>query len=173
MSKRVHKPTTESAKLRSVSWHNREKAEQRRLKAAELFEQGKSRAYVARELGVKWESANRWFKAWKNSGVEALRSRGATGNDQRLGEEQLELVRAELLRGARAHGYETDLWTHDRIAAVIERVTGVHYHPHYMTTIIKRLGWSRQRPAKRARERNQEIVDRFMRETWPLIKKGL
>jgi transposase len=42
------------------------------------------------------------------------------------------------------------------VAAVIERTTGVHYHPGHVWKILAAMEWSLQRPAKRARERNDE-----------------
>ena len=58
------------------------------------------------------------------------------------------------------HGFFGELWTLDRIAMVIERVTGVRH----------RLGWSVQRPKRRAAERDQAAIDRWVRDDWPRIK---
>jgi transposase len=69
----------------------------------------------------------------------------ADGPAPRLSDAQLAQVGQALLKGATVHGFFGELWTLDRIAMVIERVTGVR-HP---------LGWSIQRPKRRAAERNQ------------------
>jgi transposase len=49
-----------------------------------------------------------------------------------------------LRQGAQAHGFGTDLWTLPRVAAVIERVTGVRYHPGHVWKILAALEWSLQ-----------------------------
>jgi transposase len=102
--------------------------EARRLEAAELFAQGRSQAEVARELGVSRQSAHVWHAAWQQGGVDALRSRGPTGPDPKLSATQLARVEEALLAGAMANGFDTDLWTLERVAVVITQLTGVRYH---------------------------------------------
>jgi transposase len=70
-----------------------------------------------------------------------------------------------------AHGFATALWTLPRIAAVIERTTGVHYHPGHVWKILAALEWSLQRPARRARERNDEGRRLWRSKRGPAIKK--
>ena len=66
-------------------------------------------------------------------------------------------VESELFKGAEANGYPNDVWTLQRAAEVIERLTGVSYHPAHVWSILRRdLKWSWQRPARRATERNDE-----------------
>src|SRR5207302_5917679 len=65
----------------------------------------------------------------------------------------------ELIKGAAANGYPNDLWTLKRAAEVIERVTGVSYHPARVWYNLRHgLNWSWQRPARRATERNDEAI---------------
>ncbi|MDQ3543945.1 MAG: winged helix-turn-helix domain-containing protein, partial [Actinomycetota bacterium] len=71
----------------------------------------------------------------------------------RLSEAELGRVDRALREGPRVHGFATDLWTLDRVATVIEATTGVRYHPGHVWKLLRdRLGWSRQRPARRAVE---------------------
>ncbi|MFJ8082850.1 helix-turn-helix domain-containing protein [Streptomyces sp. NPDC096205] len=51
--------------------------EARRVRAAELFEQGRPSAVIARMLVVSDESVRRW--KWEEGGADALRRRPATG----------------------------------------------------------------------------------------------
>jgi transposase len=141
------------------------------MQAAALFAKGKTQADVARALGVSRESARRWHDEWKKGGARRLRGAGRAGRKPRLTRKQLRRIDAELRRGSRAHGFATDLWTLPRVAAVIEKVTGVRYHPGHAWRLLKQIGWSLQRPAKRARERNEEKVRRWKAGTWPALKK--
>jgi Winged helix-turn helix/DDE superfamily endonuclease len=80
--------------------------------------------------------------------------------------------RAGLLEGATAHRFVGELWTLDRIAIVIERLTGVQHHPAHVWALLRhRLGWSAQRPVRRAAERDQAAIDRWVKERWPRIKE--
>jgi|SRR5271167_2526377 len=146
--------------------------EQRRKRAARLFEAGKlSLAEIARLLQVSRQSVSRWYADWKRGGAAALRGAGRAGRKPRLQPQQLEQLDQTLREGARAHGFQTDLWTLPRIATVIERLTGVHYHPGHVWKILKAMKWTLQRPAKQARERKPQKVKHWLKETWPTLKK--
>jgi transposase len=136
-----------------------------------LFKAGKKQAEVARLLGVSRQSVSRWFFNFLKGGLKALRGAGRAGRKARLDRKQLAKVDAALRLGAKAHGFKTSLWTLPRIAKVIERITGVKYHPGHVWRILHRLEWSLQRPAKRARERNEEAVRQWVSKRWSVIKK--
>ncbi len=147
--------------------------EARRLQAAELFAQGHTQAEVANELGVSRQSAHVWHARFQQGGVEALYSRGPTGPDPRLSAAQLARVEEALLAGAMANGFDTDLWTLERITVVITQLTGVRYHPGHVWVIMRhRLGWTLQRPERRASERDEQAITRWVQQEWPRIKKG-
>ena len=147
--------------------------EARRLQAAELFALGHSQAEVARTLGVSRQAVSVWHARFEGGGVDALRSRGPTGPDPKLSAAQLAQVEQALLQGAQANGFDTDLWTLERVAVVITQLTGVRYHPGHVWSILRRrLGWTLQRPERRASERDQEAIARWVQQEWPRIKKG-
>ena len=147
--------------------------EARRLQAAELFALGHSQAEVARDLGVSRQAVSVWHARFTQGGLDALRSRGPTGPDPKLSAAQLAKVEQALLQGAQANGFDTDLWTLERIAVVIQGLTGVRYHPGHVWSILRRrLGWTLQRPERRAVERDEQAIARWVAHEWPRIKKG-
>src|SRR5437016_7088591 len=85
---------------------------------------------------------------WRRGGAGALRGAGRAGRKPKLNAKQLPQIAKELRRGARAHGFTTDLWTLPRVATVIERLTGVHYHPGHVWKILGAIDWSLQRDRK-------------------------
>src|SRR3954447_339197 len=93
--------------------------EERRMRAADLFEQDVIPAEIARQVGVSHQIVSDWRAAWRRSGREGLRGAGRAGRLPRLGRDQLGMVEDELARGAEAHGYANDLWTLQRVAQVI------------------------------------------------------
>jgi transposase len=146
--------------------------EERRMRAAELFQTDVIPAEVARRLGVTHQIVSEWRKAWREGGRDALRAAGRAGRPPKLSAAQLAEVEQALARGAEANGYTTDLWTLPRVAEVIERVTGVSYHPGHVWYILRdQLGWTWQRPARRAVERNDEAIERWVKRRWPQLKK--
>jgi transposase len=145
----------------------------RRLQAAELFAQGHTQAEVAHQLGGSRQSAHVWHARFQEGGVEALRSRGPTGPDPKLSAAQLAKIEQALLAGAMANGFDTDLWTLERVAVVITQLTGVRYHPGHVWVILRRrLGWTLQRPERRASERDEQAIQRWVAQEWPRSKKG-
>jgi transposase len=137
-----------------------------------LFAAGQmTQAAIARELKVSRQSVSRWYAAWKRRGIDSLRGAGRAGRKPRLEHRQLGLLDRALRQGARAHGFGTDLWTLPRVAAVIERLTGVHYHPGHVWKILGAMNWSLQRPAKQAKERNEQARQQWVAERWPAVKK--
>jgi len=146
--------------------------ERRRLKAGRLFEKGIAQAEVARRLGVSRQAVHVWFIHWDTGGTRALSAAGRAGRKPRLTDVQLRAVEAALLKGPRANGINAELWSLPRIAEVIERRTGVHYHPGHVWRVMRALGWSAQKPQPKARERDESAIYHWKTRTWPAIKKS-
>src|SRR5215218_4373025 len=142
--------------------------ERRRLQAADLFAQGKTRAEVTGELGVSAQTASRWYARWRDGGSPGMRT-ARQGKPAQLGPAELAKIRRVLDRGAVAAGFDNDLWTLGRIAEVIERVTGVAHHPGHVWRLLKPMRWSRQRPARKAVERDEAEIARWVAQEWPRI----
>src|ERR1700691_2787828 len=146
--------------------------EKRRKKAAALFNKDHSAAEVARRLGVARQVAYRWKTVWETGGSPALQSKGPPGRKSKLTGEQTQRVTDALLAGPSAQGYKTDLWTLPRVAALIEDLTGVRYHPGHVWRLLGASGFSCQRPERRAVERDPKAIRRWQRVTWPELKKS-
>jgi transposase len=161
-----------TAPRRPQAHRKRQQLQARRLRAAELFAAGAHPAEVARQLGVSRQAASTWHAAWKTEGSSALQSSGPTGPTPRLSDDQLLHIEQALLQGATAHGFEGELWTLNRIAEVIWRLTGVRHHPAHVWALLRyRMGWTVQRPQRRAAERDQVAIDHWVKVDWPRIKK--
>jgi transposase len=148
--------------------------EVRRQQAARLFAAGReTQGAIARLLRVSRQSVMRWYRAWRQGGRAALRGAGRAGRKTRLSPAQMVRVEAALRQGPRAHGFRTNLWTLPRVARVIKQLTGVQYHPGHVWRLLGALDWTLQRPAKRARERNEPAIRHWITTRWPTVKKTL
>jgi transposase len=145
--------------------------ERRRKRAAQLFRQGKSQADVVRELEVSRQSVSCWHAEWVDGGTDALRGAGRAGRLPQLDQADLRRVERRLRKGPLGNGYPTDIWTIQRVAEVIESETAVSYHPGHVWWILRQMGWGRQRPARRAVERNDEAIAKWVKHDWPRVKK--
>lgn len=145
--------------------------EKRRQQAAKLFSKDCSAPEVARRLGVARQAAYRWKNAWEQGGRAALASKGPAGRKAKLTAAQTQKVTRALLAGPSTHGYKTDLWTLPRVAALIQELTGVAYHPGHVWRLLGASGFSCQRPERRAVERDEKAIRRWQRVEWPALKK--
>jgi len=146
--------------------------EARRRKAVKLVAKGHSHTEVARMVGATQTSVSRWWRTYQEGGEDALRSIRHPGRKPKMSAKERERLKRLLLRGAPAHGFRGELWTCGRVAKVIERHFGVEMHETTVLRLLRRLGWSPQKPRRFARERDEAAVEAWKRETWPHIKKG-
>jgi transposase len=146
--------------------------EDRRRRALALLDEGRSVNDVGRIMDCAPSSVMRWRDARRRGGANGLKVRFSPGRPPRLGTRECRRVVRLLLRGAMAHGYATDLWTAARIAEVIERDLGVAYHRDHVGRLMHGLGWSHQKPERRALERDDKAIERWKHETWPRAKKA-
>jgi transposase len=145
--------------------------EARRRKAVALLAEGQTLSAVAEQVKSSVSSVQRWRDAVAAEGEKALVAKPHPGPKSRLSRQQQQQLLKTLARGARRSGFATELWTCARVAQVIETRFGVSYHTDYVGTLLHKLGWSPQKPERRARECDDEAVATWRRETWPRLKK--
>jgi transposase len=147
--------------------------EDRRKRALALLDSGCTLNEVGRRIGCNPSSVMRWRDARERGGAEALQVRCSPGRPLKLNQAQRKRLVGLLLQGPLAHGYRTNLWTTARIAELVEREFKVQYHSDHIGRLMHRLGWSPQKPERRALERKEEDIERWKQKDWPRIKKTL
>ncbi len=145
--------------------------ERRRHRAMRWLDEDRSLHEVAGLIGCHASSVMRWRDARRRGGEEGLKVRRASGRPRKLSDERCARLLELLLEGAMAHGYRTELWTTQRIGELIEARFGVRYHRDHVGRLMHSLGWSCQKPERRALERDEEAIARWKREVWPEVKK--
>ncbi len=125
------------------------------MRTAVLLEKGIHEAEVARRVGVHRQSVNRWKRALEKLGRTGLKKAGRAGRKPLVSAVKLRTIEADLKRGLQALGYETGLWTTQRVAELIEERFGVRYTAEHVGSLLRRLGWSYQRPIGQALERDK------------------
>lgn len=148
-----------------------EELERRRTRAMDLLNQGLAPVEVAHRVGVDRRSVRRWNAAYRRRGAAALKARPAPGRPSVLDAKAKRQVERLLRKGAQAAGFHTDLWTCPRVAQVIEQRFGVTYHVDHIGRLLHGLGWSPQKPERRALERDEVAIRRWVRQQWPRVKK--
>lgn len=140
--------------------------------AANMIDRGDAPAEIAAALGVAAQTVREWRRDYRAGGRAALASGRATGRPAKLtGDQRARL--ADLLVGSPAErGFAgRHLWTQQLIADLILREFGVTFHHDHVGVILKAIGFTHQKPARRARERDDANVEAWRRETWPALLK--
>jgi transposase len=146
--------------------------EERRKRAWKLKEEGWPQKEIAEALGVSQGAVSQWLKRGREGGEEALKAHPPKGVSPRLTAEQKAQIPELLAKGAEEYGFGGDVWTASRVAEVIRRTFGISYHRDHVGKLMREAGWSRQKPVKRASQRNEEVIKKWSDERWPQIKKA-
>jgi transposase len=132
---------------------------------------GQTQTAVANAFGVHLTTVAKWMARHRADGAVGLAARPTPGRPRRLTPDQDADVRSWLAQKPTDHGFRTNLWTAARVAELIERRFGVTYHPNYLREWLSKRGYSPQRPAKKARQRNDEAIAGWVAKDWPRIQK--
>ena len=145
--------------------------EVRRRMAAAKVSDGWSQAEVADFLGVHPVSVAKWMAKYRAAGADGLRAKPVPGRPRFLSPAQEAEALGWLADKPTAHGFRTDLWTAARVAELIRRRFGVRFHPHYLRAWLTERGYSPQKPARRATQRNEAAIAGWVANDWPRIQK--
>lgn len=145
--------------------------EWRRLRALQLKQRGWFQRHIADALGVSEVTLSRWMSHARQGGTEALRTRHSPGHPAKLSLQQKRLIPEFLWHGPEAYGFRGNVWTCLRVARVIEDEFGVSYHKGHVGRLLKELCWTPQMPIRRAIQRDEQAIERWRTEVWPLLLK--
>jgi transposase len=131
---------------------------------------GKTPAEVAEVLGVHPASVRKWWNAFQQIGSPGIAFKPHPGRPSRLTSARQQIVLGWLRKNPKSFGFSTALWTAPRIAQVIERKFGVRYHPRYLNEWLTARNITPQKPQKRARERDDDLIRRWRKNRWRRIQ---
>lgn len=154
------------------TYRTRKQMEQRRRRAIALLDQAYTQAEAARMLDVTPGAVSQWKKRRDEHGLTALKAKPHPGPTPKLSDGHCRKLLRLLKQGPVRHGYQTERWTLPRVVDLIQRHFGVTYDQSGVWHVLNRLGWSCQKPEKRARERNEAAIKRWRTRQWPRIKKS-
>lgn len=140
--------------------------------AANMFEQGLTTDVIVGSLKVDDQTVRRWRRSFNSGGREALLSRKHKGRPSRMNEQQKQELKQWLLKTPMECGFQKYLWTQQLIADLIQREFGISYHHDHVGAILHDMGFTHQKPTRRAKERDEVAIERWRTQVWPeLLKK--
>ena len=150
---------------------SRKTLEHLRLKAVDLRKKKWKVCDIADVCGVHQGSVSRWLTKERREGLDALKERKAPGANPKLSDEDISLLFSALEQPATAFGFETDLWDCKRVQIVIKRQLHKNMHVSNVWRMLNKMAFSPQKPERRAKEQDGVAVKKWLKNTWPAIKK--
>lgn len=142
------------------------------MRALDLAREGRKQCEIAEVLEVSKGAVSRGLATARRGGPDALRSHPAPGPAPKITTEQLRMVPDLLSHGAEAYGFRGDVWTRERVAGVIYQEFGASYSTSRVSRLLKQLEWTPQVPISRAIQRDDEAIERWRTESWPVLKEA-
>src|SRR5688572_3012763 len=146
--------------------------ERRRRLAVERVQEGHTQVQVAQILGVHDRTVRKWIANYRKQGEQGLAAKPHPGLPPKLSPSQQARVLSWLRKNPQSFGFSTELWTARRVGQVIERKFGVHYNSRYLNAWLTARGISSQKPQRRPRERDDQVIQRWVRQQWPRIQNA-
>lgn len=152
---------------------SQEAQEQVRRQAMRMIDMGQSQSEVARLLDISKQTMSLWRKRYLEGGWAALKKRRrgrAVGTDRRLSKEQEQEVQKTIVdKMPDQLKMSFALWSRRAVRQLIKDAYGVSYTLQGIGKLLKDWGFTPQRPAKRAIERDDEAVKRWKETEYPQL----
>jgi len=132
---------------------------------------GRTQSAVAEALGVHSVTVAKWMARHRVAGEAGLAAKPTPGRPRFLSPGQEQQVKSWLAQKPTDHGFRTDLWSARRIVELIRRSFGISFHPASMRRWLTERGDSPQRPARKARQRNDDAIVHWVVNDWPRLQK--
>lgn len=150
----------------------RPQLEERRLYFLQLLEADQHTTQeLAEFLGVSMSTIRNWKYRLRHRGSDTLQATVTSGRPQAISQEQRDILKRLINEGAQVHGFPDSSWTTLRVRDIIGRQFDIWHHRDHVRRILHQLGFSRQKPDKRALEQNPDAVATWIQTTIPELKK--
>lgn len=136
-----------------------------------LGQAGYKQVQIAQLLGCSQQWVSTTLRNHAQHGEAVFTNRKPPGLSPGLNQAQRQELVEALNQGAEAHGFFGQVWTKKRVGIVIEKLFGIGYEASQVGRILKKVGWSKQKPQRRAIKQDAQAVAQWQQETVPELKK--
>jgi transposase len=157
--------------LRKEAIKDQEPRVAQRFHAIALSIEGHTTRQIAQVLKIHRSSVPLWIEHWNQQREQGLLEGQRSGRPTGLTDAQREQLQDILDSGPVAYGLETGIWTSPVIGRVIADEFDRRYHPGHVRKLLKQLGYSVQRPTTRLVPADPIRKNRWVRYTYPRLKK--
>lgn len=141
-----------------------------RLRAVQLVEAGESPEKIVKTLGFHRSAIYQWIAKYREGGKEALKARPITGRPPKLGGQQLQWIYQTIVGNNPLQlKFEFALWTREMVRDLIQRKFDLKLSVVSVGRLLKKLGFSPQKPLHRAYQQNPQLVLEWQARELPRI----
>ena len=144
----------------------------RREEIITLRKKGFTQAFIAEvvKCGQPWVSKvlNHSAPETSNQAVPVVKK---TGKQSALNAENRKDLAVALDKGSISAGFETENWTRQRIAQLIETLFKVRHDPSHISRILAKMNYTRQKPKRVDYHHDEQKVREWKETTLPEVKK--
>lgn len=140
------------------------------------YANGKDFKTIATLLNVTPRSVYNWLRRLFCEGAHFIKQQcQGGGRKPRLTKAQKQQLCGYIEAGPQANGFETAVWNSALINDLIFRKFGVSYHPRYLCSVLKKLGFSYQKAGFVTHHADEEVYEAqrqlWLNKTWPDLLK--
>jgi transposase len=118
----------------------------RRATAIHLLHQGQKPEAVGQMLAASRASVQNWHQRWRAGGLEGLANDPIPGRRPKADASYRQVLETTLDSDPHSLGYAFSVWTLERLAAHLERATGIRLSEGRLTIWLKRWGYVYRQP---------------------------
>jgi len=150
----------------------RDAKEQIRIAAIKRIANGESPDSVAKGMELNRRTVYRWLEKYHYGGLDALKKKPIHGATPKVNAKQMKKL-AKIIHEKDPLQYKFDfaLWTLAIIRELIRQLFNIHISEVSVGRLMKRLGFSPQRPLYRAWQQDPVMVENWRKTEYPKIAK--
>jgi transposase len=144
-----------------------------RERAVRRVQEGESPEVVAKVFGIGRTAMYRWLSQYRQGGWSALKAKPLFGRPPKLDDKKLKWIYDTVTqKNPLQMKFAFALWTREMVVALIKDKFKIKLSAASVGRLLAQLGITCQKPLHRAIERNEALVQKWLKDEYPKIKRA-